>query len=218
MKNKWETKKLGEVILDIKDGGTPSRKKKEYFEGDVNWCVVKDIKPKIFETKEKLTKEGLRKCSAKVWPVNSVIISLGATIGKVGLAKVPLATKQGLSGIVVDKKKISPNFLIYFLNYKKDFIQSIATGTTIKEVRPPKLKESLIIPIPPLQTQKAIVKILDEVFESISKSKENAEKNLENAKELFESYLEEVFSNPKEDWEEKKLGEVCEVIAGQSPE
>ena len=97
MKKGWPHKKLAEVILDIKDGGTPSRKNPEYFGGDVYWCVVKDIKPLIFDTAEKLTQAGLSNCSAKVWPVDSVIISLGATIGQIGIAKVPTATKQGLA-------------------------------------------------------------------------------------------------------------------------
>ncbi|MFH1938495.1 MAG: restriction endonuclease subunit S, partial [Patescibacteria group bacterium] len=118
----------------------------------------------------------------------------------------------GADGIKIIEpiEKINSKFLYYFLRNVK--IKSLGYA------RHYRLLKEKFVPIPPLATQKQIVKILDEVFESISKSKENAEKNLENAKELFESYLEEVFSNPKEDWEEKKLGEVCEVIAGQSPE
>ena len=78
------------------------------------------------------------------------------------------------------------------------------------------------IPIPPLPEQKRIVDILDKAFQAIDKAKENAEKNLQNAKELFESYLNEVFANGKlkvdnGEWKEKKLGEVCIVERGSSP-
>ena len=128
----WPKVKLGEVILDMKDGGTPSRKILQNFGGDINWCVVKDIRPEIWETKETLTPLGLKNSSAKVWPANSIIISLGASIGNIGVAKVPTATKQGLSGIVVDEKKVMPQFLRYLLEQKKEFIQSLATGVTIK--------------------------------------------------------------------------------------
>ncbi len=153
----WDTVKLGDVVIDMKDGGTPSRRNKEYFGGDINWAIVKDISPKIFSTKETLSELGLKNSSAKVWAVDSIIISLGATIGNVGIAKIPLATKQGLSGIVVDKNKILVEFLYYVLCYKKEFIKSLATGSTIKEVRPPKLQKLLEIPLPPIKVQEKIV-------------------------------------------------------------
>jgi type I restriction enzyme S subunit len=60
-------------------------------------------------------------------------------------------------------------------------------------------------------------KVLDEVFKKTTKVKENAEKNLQNTRELFESYLQSVFANQGDGWEEKKIGDVCKVIAGQSP-
>ena len=209
----WQTKKLSDVIIDIKDGGTPSRKKLEYFGGDIFWCVVKDIKSKIYDTREKLTQAGLEHSSAKVWPINSVIISLGATIGQIGIAKVPTATKQGISGIVVNKDLLLPEYLVYVLIEKKEYIQSIASGTTIKEVRPKKLSEMLVFPLPPLAEQKRIVKILDEIFEKVTKARENAEKNLKNSRELFESYLQSVFTG---DVEYKKLGDksLFQIIDG----
>jgi type I restriction enzyme S subunit len=213
MKQGWEIKKLKDVILEIKDGGTPSRSKPEYFGGNVNWCVVKDILPEIYSTKETLSELGLSKCSAKVWPINSVIISLGATIGQVGIAKIPVSTKQGISGIIVNEKLLKPELLVYYLNFKKEFIQKAATGATIKEIRPTKLAEILEFPLPPLPEQQRIVSILDEAFAAIAKAKANAEQNLKNAKELFESYLQGVFENGN--WETKTIEMVCdEIFAG----
>ena len=62
-----------------------------------------------------------------------------------------------------------------------------------------------------LPEQQRIVAILDEAFAAIAKAKANAEQNLKNAKELFESYLQSVFENKGEGWEEKKINEVCEL-------
>ena len=214
MKKGWPRKKLGEVILDIKDGGTPSRKNPEYFGGDIYWCVVKDIKPLIYDTTEKLSQEGLNNCSAKVWPIDSVIISLGATIGQIGIAKVPTATKQGLSGIVVNRQLITPEFLAFGLLEQKEYIQSIATGATIREIRPTKLKEAITLLVPPLTEQQRIVAILNKAFTAIATVKKNAEKNLQNARELLESYLQIVFANPGDGWEKKKLGEIYDVRDG----
>ncbi len=197
--------KLGEVILEIKDGGTPSRnREKDYFGGDINWCVVKDIRPEILTTKEKLTELGLKNCSAKVWPVDSIIISLGATIGQVGIAKVPTATKQGLSGIIVDRTKILPKFLYTILISQKDRIQSFASGVTIKEVRPSALKELLSFPLPPIEEQEEIVAEI-----------EGYQKIIDGARMVVENYRPRIEVDPS--WPVVKLGEVCEFKTGGTP-
>ncbi len=205
---RWDVKKLGDVILDMKDGGTPSRKRPEYFGGDVNWCVVKDIKPHIHSTLERLTPAGLKNSSAKVWPVDSVIISLGATIGQVGLAKVPTATKQGLSGMVVNRNLITPEYLVYVLTERRDYIQSLASGTTIKEIRPPKLQQELSFPVPPLPEQQRIVGKLDAAFATLAEAQAHVERNRANARELFDSFLRKSFQQHLSRWEMKLLQDV----------
>ncbi|MEI6296399.1 MAG: restriction endonuclease subunit S [bacterium] len=72
------------------------------------------------------------------------------------------------------------------------------------------------IPLPPLPEQNRIVKILDEVFEKTAKAKENAEKNIKNSHELFESYLQSIFANPGDSWEERELGEMIEIRNGKN--
>ncbi|MEX0910066.1 MAG: N-6 DNA methylase [Candidatus Paceibacterota bacterium] len=200
---KWSMVKLGEIVVEMKDGGTPSRSKPEYFGGKINWAVVKDIRAEIYDTKEKLTEAGLQNSSAKLWPVDSVIISLGATIGNVGIAKVPVATKQGLSGIVVDKERILPKYLYYILVAQKEFIQSQATGASIKEVRPSKLQEVLTIPLPPLEIQEQIVTELDGYAGIIA-----------GAKQIAQNWKPKIDIDPE--WEKVRLGEVCEKITDGS--
>jgi len=186
-KTGWPEVKLEEVILDIKDGGTPSRKKEEYFNGGIYWCVVKDIKPEIWGTKETISELGLKNSSAKIWPVNSIIISLGASIGHVGIAKIPVATKQGLSGIVVDSKKIVPEYLFYILSNRTEEIQNMATGTTIQEVRPSKFKKLFRLPLPPLNIQRQIIKELKIKEKKIKKNEKEIEKAQKSIKEKINS-------------------------------
>ena len=188
----WIWAKLGDVIRDIKDGGTPPRNNPNNFGGAINWCVVKDIQPEIKQTKESLSEDGLKNCSAKVWPIDSIIISLGATIGNVGIAKIPVATKQGLSGIIVDAERITSQYLYYVLLHQKSFINSLAGGTTIKEVRPSKLKSALVFPLPPLPKQKQIVSLLEQQMLAVEKSRIAAEEELQAIRDLPAALLRKV--------------------------
>ncbi|MGI9337487.1 MAG: restriction endonuclease subunit S [Gammaproteobacteria bacterium] len=190
----WDLVKLGEVISEMKDGGTPPRKNPDNFGGDINWCVVKDIRPEIWQTKENLTEKGLQNCSAKVWDAGSVIISLGATIGNVGIAKIPVATKQGLSGIVVNSEKITPEYLYYVLRHNKDFILSLASGTTIKEVRPSRLQEKLTFPLPPLPEQRQQVKLLNHQLAAAAKAQQAADEELNAINALPGALLRQAFA------------------------
>jgi type I restriction enzyme, S subunit len=216
MKTKWQTKKLGEVC-DFQNGFAfkSSKYKREGFpilritniqndnidEKNLVYINPQDCKEDL---ERYLVNEG-----------DLLIAMSGATTGKIGFNK----TKKQFYlnqrvGKFVPKKSLDLKFLFYFLYTRVEENLRISQGAAQPNLSTEQIK-SFQIPLPPLATQKAIVKILDEVFESISKSKENAEKNLKNAKELFESYLEEIFSNPKEDWEEKKLGEVLKLEYGK---
>ena len=166
----WKIVKLKHIVIEMKDGGTPSRKNSEHFGGDINWAVVEDIQPEIWKTSEKLTELGLQNSSAKVWPVESIVISLGASIGHVGIAKKPTATKQGLCGIIVDKNKIMPSFLAEVLRNKKKLIERLSSGSTIKEVRPSTLKTILTFQLPPLKEQEKITEILSTVDQAIEET------------------------------------------------
>lgn len=109
---------------------------------------------------------------------------------------------------------MEPRYIFYFYHtseFQEQF-KSRMTGL-IGGVSMGKFKE-IKIPVPPLPIQKKIVAILDEAFEKIAKAKENSEQNLKNAKEVFESYLQKVFENKGEDWEEKRFDEICVLQRG----
>ncbi|HMS68320.1 MAG TPA: restriction endonuclease subunit S, partial [Saprospiraceae bacterium] len=100
------------------------------------------------------------------------------------------------------------------------YLNSIKLDDYVSGMAQPKLNQAMLnkipIPLPPLHEQQRIISILDEAFAAIAKAKANAEQNLKNAKELFESYLQEVFEKGK--WEEKRLEEICVLISkGSSP-
>ena len=107
------------------------------------------------------------------------------------------------------------NRYLYYLTKTDYFKNSLSSYSTGQQPNYGYYHYSRIpIPLPPLPEQKRIVAILDKAFTAIAKAKANAEQNLINAKELFESYLQGVFENKGEGWEEKPLREICELKSG----
>jgi restriction endonuclease S subunit len=112
-------------------------------------------------------------------------------------------------------KEVDPKYVYYwyltdeFSKLFKNQIFGLIGGVSLNNFR------EIEISFPLLAEQKRIVKILDDTFSQVVKAKENTEKNLKNSKQLFESYLENIFANPGEDWEEMELKKVCvKLFAG----
>jgi len=167
----WRVATIDEISDQIADGGTPSRQTEEqYFGGSINWVVVNDIKFEIDDSREKLTKEGLESSSATLWPEGSVIVTTGASIGDVGVAQIPTATKQGITGIIPNRD-ISPFFLARYIEANKPLLNRFAQGTTFEEIRPYILK-TIEIPLPPLEEQRKIATVLSTVDQAIQKTEE----------------------------------------------
>ncbi len=221
MKKDWEIKKLGEVFI-IERGGSPRPIKKYLTTSNdgLNWIKISDASASnkyIYETKEKIVKEGLKK--TRLVNEGDFILSNSMSFGRPYIMKTTGCIHDGW--LVLRNKenfKINQNYLYYILCSPNIFYQFdiLAAGSTVRNLNIA-LISSVKIPIPPLSVQERIVTILDEVFTSIETAKTNAEKNLQNGKEVFESSLNKIFTNPKENWEEKKLGEICETSAGGTP-
>ncbi len=120
------------------------------------------------------------------------------------------------SAIRVNKLFVDFHYLHKYLFYSyingiTETMQSHSTG--IRNLKFDEFK-AILIPLPPLPEQQRIVAILDEAFTAIAKAKANAEQNLKNAKELFESYLQSVFENKGEGWEDSVLKNEIDLITG----
>ncbi len=216
MKQGWEIKKLGD-LCNLMTGGTPSRSHPEYFiNGKIKWLVSGDIhKGEITDCDGRITEEAMANSNTKYLPINSVMIALngqGKTRGTVAILKTKATCNQSLVSIYPkDLKIILPEYIFCNLHGRYEEIRRI-TGDDDKDRRGLNmpLLRSIEIPLPPLHEQQRIVSILNEVFAGIVKAKANAQHNLKNAKELFESYLQGVFENGN--WEEKEFGEVINTL------
>lgn len=107
------------------------------------------------------------------------------------------------------RSEITDNWLIHFLVHSD--LSEFVSGLTVPKLNQGSLKE-ICIPVPPLPEQQRIVTILDQAFDGIATAKANAEQNLQNARALFESHLQSVFTQRGEGWEKKPLTAVCEAI------
>lgn len=204
----WEIKTIGEVCK-TGAGGTPLKSKKEYYEGgQISWLLSGEVaQGEIFKSENFITQAGLENSSAKIFPVNTVLVAMyGATAGQVGILRFESATNQAVCGILPNETFVS-EFIYYAFLLKKAELISKATGNAQPNISQIKIKNTEI-PIPPLPEQKRIVAILDEAFEAIDRAIRNTEKNLANSRELFESYLNVIFTQKGDGWEEKTLREV----------
>ena len=168
--NNWIWTRLGD-ITNVVSGGTPSTSKEEYYNGNISWITPKDLsnyKEKyILNGARNITEEGLKKSSAVLLPINSVLMSSRAPIGYVVINKKEVSTNQGFKSFTPSISYI-PEYLYHYLKKSKNYLESIATGTTFKELSGDKAKK-IIFPLSPLEEQKEIVRVLDKVFEEENK-------------------------------------------------
>lgn len=114
-----------------------------------------------------------------------------------------------------DSRSLVPHYFNYFAQSCEylNAVERETSGTTRKRISRSKLGE-ILIPMPPLVEQERIVGVLDEAFAAIEKAKENAEKNLQNARELFDSTLQAIFTQRGDGWREVPLESVATIING----
>ena len=222
MKQSWEIKKLGDVCDIITKGTTPTSLGFKFTDAGVNFIKVESLTEsgEIIPNKVAYISEechqSLKRSQLKV---NDILFSIAGALGRIGIVNeeiVPANTNQALAIIRLAKDSgILVSFLAkYFTsNNILEEIEKLKGGAAQQNLSLGQLN-NLSIPLPPFPEQQRIVAILDEAFAAIAQAKYNAEQNLKNAKELFESYLQSVFENKGEGWEEKTLGDVCSLYQG----
>ena len=143
---------------------------------------------------------------------DDILMSVRAPVGPVNFSTQRICIGRGLAAIRPGKL-IEPNFLFNFLLKHEAEIVGNA-GAVFPSINKSQI-ENIALPLPPLPEQKRIVAILDEAFSGIARAKEIAEKNLANAIEIYESYIQSAFENPGNGWQETFLGDiVSEMMTG----
>lgn len=166
----WGAIKLGDYADEITSGGTPSREIKEYFlNGNIRWLKTAELRDKeIYGSEEKITESGLKESSAKVFPINTVLIAMyGATIGKLGLLKKECATNQACCAFICHKNDYK--YLFYYLLNSREKLISLGAGAGQPNISQGILK-SFPIPLPPFPEQCRIAEILSVADETIERT------------------------------------------------
>ena len=220
MKN-WKKEKLGDVCEFVR-GPFGGSLKKNIFKED--GFAVYEQQHAIYDQFNKIRYfiDEVKFNEMKRFELNSgdLIMSCSGTMGKIAI--VPDNIKRGIINQALLKlspsSKVSTVFLKLWMQSEnfQESLEKHSKGAAIKNVASVAILKKIEIPLPPLPEQQRIVAIIDEVFEAIAMAKANAEQNLKNAKELFESYLQGVFETKGEGWEEKTLGEIATFRNGMN--
>ena len=180
-------------------GTTPNSKNSSYWNGEIKWITPAEMTEEsyyIYDTERHLTEEGLKAANLTLLPCRSVLFSTRAPIGKVGLVGSPMYCNQGFKNFVCGDQ-LNPVYLYYSLIFKREYLVSLGTGTTFKELSK-KAVENLKIAVPPLILQNKF----EEIYQQADKSKFGD----------FKSQFIEMFGNPvtnTKGWKTAKIKDVA---------
>ena len=204
-------------------GGTPSRGNPDYFGGSIPWVKTGELNDDyIFHTEETLSDDGLMHSSAKLFPINTVVIAMyGATVGKVGILGIEAATNQacacGKCSSAIDYK-----FLFYYARSQKDVFIDKARGGAQLNISQEIIK-SHPVPLPPIAEQERIVDRIESLFSKLDEAIEKAQIVIDSfetrkAAILHKAFTGELTANWREEhgagidsWEKVTLSNVCKV-------
>jgi type I restriction enzyme, S subunit len=200
MRNGWQTKKLG-ALCRIELGRTPARANSAFWDGKREtgnvWLSIADLLKAednvVIDSKEYVSDRGAAIC--KLVPKGTLLVSFKLTLGRLAFAGRDLLTNEAIAALTLsNERELSKEFLFYFLHFF-DWVKAAENDVKLKgmTLNKAKLKE-MPVHFPSPSEQQRLVALLDEAFASIAIAKGNAEKNLQNARALFESRLHALFT------------------------
>lgn len=181
--------KLGD-ITEIVTGTTPSTNDESNWGGEHLWITPAELDDNsfyVYNTERKLTDKGLRSKSLSKMPINTVLLSTRAPIGKTAIVGSSMACNQGFKNFVC-KDTLDPVYLFILLKYNKEYLNSLGSGTTFKEISKTAVS-NIEIPVPNIELQNKFAEFLKQV----DKLKFVVQKSLNETQELFDSLMQKYF-------------------------
>lgn len=227
MKAGWVKKKLGDVATKIGSGATPLGGKEAYKADGIALIRSLNVYDDGFREAKlaRIDDQQADRLSNVIVESNDVLLNItGASVARCCIAPtdfLPARVNQHVSIIRPVRGNLDPAFLHYLLTSKtyKDRLLHVGEegGSTRQAITKAQLQDFFIEYPESLPEQQRIVGILDQAFDGIATAKANFEANLQNARALFESHLQSVFTQRGEGWVEKRLGDIAEVQSGGTP-
>ena len=213
----WKTCRLGDLTTVITKGTTPTSVGFKFLDNGVNFIKIESITKTGTFIKNKfayISEKANLALKRSQLQEGDILFSIAGALGRTAVVTkdiLPANTNQALS--IIRLKENSDILTKYILSalttgFALEQIEKFKGGVAQQNLSLGQMKEFQIL-IPPISEQKEIIEILDKAFKSIEKAKANIEKNIENAKELFQSKLNQIFSQTGEGWKEKKIIELC---------
>ncbi|MGN8435563.1 restriction endonuclease subunit S [Helicobacter pylori] len=215
----WQRVRLGD-IAEIIGGGTPSTQITSFWNGSINWFTATEIgiTKYVYKSQRTITLLGLKKSSAKLLPIGTILLTSRASIGDCAILKVAATTNQDFQSLI-PLEKINNEFLYYLMLTLKNKLLKLASGSIFLGVSPNKIK-NLLIPLPPLNEQAAIANVLSDVdrylysLDALILKKESVKKAL--SFELLSQRKR--LKGFNQAWQRVRLGDICEFGNGEAYE
>jgi type I restriction enzyme S subunit len=171
----WTRRSVESLCETVTSGGTPSRRNPAfYLNGTINWFKTGELRDRTLdESEEKITLQALDDSSAKVFPVDTVLLALygdGDTITSLGILRSPAATNQACCAMIVDKALADPRFLFYALKHTREDLLRVVVGGAQRNLNGKLVREHQIS-VPNLDQQKAIAAVLGALDDKIEQNR-----------------------------------------------
>ena len=191
LKSKYSIHRMGEYIVEIATGTTPPTSRKEYFRGDINFYTPSDISNKILlKADRKVSLLAVKDKKVRVFKKNTLLfVGIGSTVGKVGIIGNEFATSnQQITGFNVDENMLLTEYVYYYFTYFKNVTTKEQTKATLPIINQEKIM-NILIPIPPKETQQAIINQIDTYKNEIKILRERVTLLKQQAEQEFEQTI-----------------------------
>lgn len=179
-------------IACVAGGSTPKTQIREYWNGDLNWFTpveLEDCSWYVYSSQRKITEAAVKSAHLAEFPINTVLLTSRAPIGKLAMAKEKFYCNQGFKNIVCGENVI-PSYMYHLLMYNVDYLKSLGKGATFKEISKT-IVEDIKIPVPPLELQEKFAAVVEQIEAEKSKIKSA----IAETQNLFNALMAEYFED-----------------------
>lgn len=212
----WVWATIGQAF-EVFVGSTPSRKRSEYWDGDIPWVSSGEVAfCRIRNTCEYITKLGLENTSTEVHPIGTILLGMigeGKTRGQAAILDIPASHNQNSAAIRVSEAGLPPEYLYYFLESTYEQTRRGSSGNNQPALNKSRV-QAIIFPLPPVYEQNRIATEIDRLLSVFDDLVDTVDDGLKRAERLRQSILREAFAGRlvPQDPDDEPAGELLKRI------